>query len=188
MAIQARTNPETIKDAFALYLKYNGGRFDLIEEEMHRIGWSGFSTKIFYDKGKGQNFRMGWISRFGWENALKLHLATAGLAAATSAESLLMENETIRKEAFAEIQTQGIRASKDIVWQHNTYTQNCIAILAKLEAARDNYGNFVFFLEHLVKAAPGISPDLAMAICDAEEALIDWAEKEFVTDDEKPEE
>lgn len=186
MTVQARTNPETIKDAFSLYLKYNGGRFDVIEEEMHRLGWEGFRKQVFFDKGQGDNFRMGWINRFGWENALKLRLAVAGTAASTSAESLLYENETIRKAAFIEIEAQGVRASKDLIYQHNNYTQNCIKILAQLNDARDNYGNFVFFLKHLVAAAPGISPDLAMAICDAEDALLDWAEKEFVNESEKP--
>lgn len=184
-----RTNPETVKDCFALYLKYNGERSDLIEEEMQRLGWTSFKKSVLFDRrGKNEaNHRDGWITKFGWANALKLHLATAATAAETSAESLLMENESIRKAAFIEIQAQGVRASKEIVYQHNIYTQNCIKILEKLEAARDNYANFVYFLQQLLKAAALISPDLAKEICDAEEALLDWAEREFVTDDERPE-
>lgn len=176
-----------IKDAFALYLKYNGERFDLLEDEMRRMGWATFRKQVLTNRGKDKNFREGWIDKFGWKNALKLHLAATATASETSAESLLMENETIRKAAFIEIQAGGVRASKEIVWQHNTYTQNCIKILASLDAARDNYQNFVFFLQHLVAAAPGISPDLAKAICEAEDALLDWAEKKFVVDEEKPE-
>ncbi len=187
MAVQARTDPETIKDAFALYLKYNGGRFELIEEEMHRLGWASFRKQILFDKGKGKNERMGWITRFGWENALKLHVASAGTAAETSAESLLAENEFIRKAAYMEIAAGGVRASKDLIYQHNTYTQNCIKILDKLEAARDNYANFIYFLQWLTKWAPQISPELATAIADAEDALLDRAEKEFVIEEEKPE-
>jgi len=183
-----RTNPETIKDAFALYLKYNGERFDLIEEEMHRLGWEGFRKQILFNRGKGENYRDGWIDRFGWKNALKVHLAQAATIAATSAESLLAENEAIRKAAYMEIQEQGVRANKDLVYQHNLYTQNCIKILDKLAEARDNYANFTFFLNHLLRAATHISPALAKELCDAEEPLIEWAEKEFVTEEEKPEE
>jgi hypothetical protein len=181
-----RTNPETIKDAFALYLKYNGERFDLLEEEMHRLGWAGFKKAVLFNRGKGENARDGWIERFGWKHALKVHLANVATVAATSAESLLAENEAIRKQAFAEIQVKGVAASKDVVWQHNTYTNNCIKILDKLEAARDNYGNFAFFLTHLLRGATQISPALAKELVDAEEALIEWAEREFVSEDEKP--
>lgn len=183
-----RTNSETVKDCFALYLKYNGDRFDLIEEEMHRLGWTAFKKSVLFDR-RGKNpdhHRDGWITKLGWKNALKLHLATAASASETSAESLLMENETIRKAAFMEIQAQGVRSSKDLIYQHNTYTQNCIKILDKLEAARDNYANFQKFLANLLKAATQISPALAKELCDAEDALIEWAEREFVVEEDRP--
>lgn len=183
-----RTNPETVKDCFALYLKYNGERFDLIEEEMRRLGWDSFSKSVLYDR-RGKNpahHRDGWVTKYGWQHALKVHLANVATVAATSAESLLAENEAIRKAAYMEIQVKGVGATKELIWQHNTYTQNCIKILDKLEAARDNYGNFTFFLAHLLRAATQISPALAKEICDAEDALIDWAEKEFVIEDERP--
>lgn len=185
---ERKHHPDEIKDAFSLYLKYNGERFDLMEQEMHRLGWTGFRKQLLFNRGRGDNYRDGWITKYGWENALKVHLANAATVAATSAESLLAENESIRKSAFIEIQAQGVRASKDLIYQHNLYTQNCIKILDKLEAARDNYGNFVFFLKHLVNAATKISPALAKEIVDAEEALIEWAEREFVVEEEKPDE
>lgn len=182
-----RHHPDEIKDCFALYLKYNGERFDLLEEEMHRLGWTGFRKQILFNRGKGGNFREGWIDSFAWKHALKVHLANVATVAATSAESLLAENEAIRKAAYAEIQLKGVGASKDVVWQHNQYTKNCIEILGKLEKARDNYGNFAFFLTHLLRGATRISPALAKELVDAEEALIEWAEREFVNEDEKPE-
>lgn len=179
-------HPDEIKDAFALYLKYGGDRLDLLEADMHRMGWTSFNKQLLKNRGKGTNFREGWIAKFGWEHSLKVHLADITTVAATSAESLLAENENIRKAAYMEIQVQGVRASKEIVWQHNTYTQNCIKILDKLEAARDNYGNFTFFLKHLLAAAVEISPALAKELCEAEEPLIDWAEKKFIVEEDRP--
>lgn len=186
MAPRQRHSDEEIKDAFALYLKYGGERLDLLEEEMQRMGWAGFRKSLLTNRGKGENFREGWISKYRWDNSLKLHLASLTSVAATSAESLLAENEAIRKSAFMEIQGQGVRASKELVWQHNTYTQNCIKILDKLEAARDNYGNFTFFLKHILAAAVEISPALAKELCDAEDALIEWAERKFVVEEDRP--
>lgn len=174
------TNPETIKDCFALYLKYNGERLDLVEREMHDLGWVGFRKEILFNRGLGKNQRDGWIERFGWQKSLELKIATAGIAAQTSAESLLFEVETIRKKVFLEMAATGV-TNRDLVYQHDKYVQRTTDILAQLENARDNFGNFVFFLQHLLKAASAISPGLAKEICDAEDALLDWAEREFVS-------
>lgn len=178
---------EMKKDAFALYLKYNGERFDQIESDMHRLGWVGFKRQMLKDKGNGENYRAGWITQGGWENALRLKIAEAQTAAATSAESLLFEAEFIRKEAFIEIQTEGIRASKDIVWQHDKYTRHSIDILAKLNDARDNYANFSYFWAWLAKVAPSVSPALAREMIEAEDGVMERAERDFVVEDDKPE-
>lgn len=190
MAGTREPNAEAVKDAFALYIKYNGdeNRFDQIEQDMHRLGWSWFKKQQLKDKGRGEHHRDGWITKFGWANALKLHVAASQSVAATSAESLLAEAEFIRKDLFIEIKAAGVGRSKDLIWQHQNYSKACTDILAKLNDARDNYGNFLFFLQHLVKAAPGISPALAKEIVEAEDALIEWAENEFVVEEERPEE
>lgn len=182
-------NEDMIKDCFALYLKYAGERFDLVEQDMHRLGWTSFKKAHLKDRKDGDAMREGYINRFRWDHALKKHLADLATSsvAATSAEKLLMEAEYIRDGAFQEIKLQGVKASKELIWQHNQYTQNCIKILDKLEAARDNYANFVFFLKHLLASASTISPALAKELCDAEEPLLEWAEKQFVIEDERPE-
>lgn len=185
MAIN-RLNPDQVKDAFDLYLKYNGERFDLIDADMHRLGWLNFKANTtLKNRGKdAKQFREGWIDKFGWKTALELKIATAGTAAATSAESLLFEVESIRKKIFMELSVKGVgTGNKDLVYQHDKYVARTTDILAQLDKARDNYANFVFFLQHLLRAATKISPELASAICDAEEPLLDWAEREFVTAD-----
>lgn len=188
-----RLNEEMVKDAFALYLKNAGERFDLIEQEMHRLGWTSFKQSMLLDRKDRQaagGMREGLINRGRWDHALKKHLAelVTSSVAATSAEKLLIECEHIRDAAFEEIKLQGVKAAKETVWQHKQYADLCIKILDKLEAARDNYANFVFFLKHLLTSAATISPALAKELCDAEEPLLEWAEKQFVIEDEKPEE
>lgn len=180
-----RTNPEAIKDAFDLYLKYNGQQFELIEHEMHQKGWDKFRVSILKNKGRGDNFREGWIQRFGWENALKIKIASQGLLAQTSAEALLFEVETIGKKIFMELEAKGVGSgNKDLIYQHDKYVARRIEILDKLADARDNYANFVTFFQHFLKAATKISPSLAAELCDAEDAIVDWAEREFVTEAE----
>lgn len=179
-----KINPDEVKAAFELYLLHNGERFDLIEQEMHRLGWTSFKKAKLKSRGYGKNRREGWIELYGWETSLKVKIATVGSAAATSAESLLFEVETIRKKLFIDIESRGVgRAGKDVVYQHDKYVSKSIEILDRLNDARDNYANFVFFVRHLLKAAPGISPDLARELVEAEEALIEWAESEFTTEE-----
>jgi hypothetical protein len=179
---------DELKDAFELYLLHNGERHDLIEKEMHRRGWSSFRKAILKSRGFGENRRDGWIDQFGWKKSLELKIATANTAAATSAESLLFEVEEIRKKLFIEIQVKGIgKLGKDAVYQHDKYVTKSIEILDRLNDARDNYANFVFFLKRLMAASPKISPELARTLVDAEEPLIDWAESEFVTSEKSDE-
>lgn len=177
-------NPNEVKAAFDLFLLHNGERHDLIEKEMHRLGWTAFRKEILKSKGFGENRRDGWIDYYGWQKSLEIKIATANTVARTSAESLLAEVETIRKKIFIELESLGVARSKDLVYQHDKYVNRSVEILAQLNDARDNYANFVFFLKHLLRAAPAISPQLAAEICEAEEALIEWAESEFVTSDE----
>lgn len=177
-------HPDELKDCFELYLLHNGERHDLIEKEMLRRGWSSFKKTVLKSRGFGKTRREGWIEKFGWQKSLEVKIATAGTVVATSAESLLFEVEQLRKKLFLEMQTAVLARSKDLVYQHNIYVARSIEILDKLESARDNLANFVFFIRHLLSAAPGISPTLAKELVEAESALIEWAESKFVTSDE----
>lgn len=178
-----------IDDAFDLYLKYNGQRFDLIDAEMAKKGWAKFKANSrLKNRGKGENFRSGWIDTFGWKASLELKIATAGMAAATSAESLLFEVEEIRKKIFMKLKELGVGAGqKDLVYQHDKYVARTTEILDKLAEARDNYANFVKFAQWLSMNAPKISPALAVAWCEAEDAIIEAAERDFVASDEEQE-
>jgi hypothetical protein len=174
-----KVHPDQIKDAFELYLQFNGERFDLIETEMRKKGWTTFGKQNLLPKGKDENFREGWIQKYGWENALKIKIATLGTLAMTSAESLMHEVETIRKALFIELEAN--KLDKDKLYLHDKYVARSIDILAELNDARDNHGNFILFLERLCGVAPQISPDLAKAIVDAKDGLLSWAESEFAT-------
>lgn len=178
---------DELKDAFRLYIDHNGQRHDLIEKEMHRLGWSSFRKECIKSKGLGKNHREGLAEQYGWDAALKIKIATAGTLIATSAESLLAEVENIRKLIYLELEVTGVgKSGKDLIYQHEKYVARSTEILAKLEKASDNYANFTKFLKHLVKGAMKISPALARELCDAEEALIDWAEGEFAIEEDRP--
>lgn len=172
------TLPECIEDAFTLYLKYNGERLDLIEEQMRLKGWIGFNKRCLTNRGKGRNFREGWIDRYQWKKALEIHLAGKGKTILTSGEKLYQEVETIRQKLFEQIQTSGVN-NRDLVWQHDKYSQRSAEILAQIENAKDTLRDFAAFWKFLVTNSVSISPVLARELVNAEEAIIKKAREEF---------
>jgi hypothetical protein len=171
---------DQINAAHELFLKYNGESYDRIEREMRALGYRNFKKNQLVGRGEGRTFRKGWINLYGWQKTLEFKLAFRGTIAITSAESLLFEVEFLRKQLFHQIQGT-TPVDVELLKMHDRYAARSAQILSSLETARDNYGNFVFFLRHLLAAATNISPPLAKAICHAEDALLEWAEREFVT-------
>lgn len=180
-----KAQPECISDCFDLYLKYNGSNFPAIQKEMREKGWHTFTSQNIRKKIDGEY--VGWESELGWQNALAEINANRGRVAMTSAEGLHHEVESVRKTIYDLIKENGVRnpENKWLLWEHGKYVKKTTEILSSMGAARDNYANFVFFLKHMLRAATNISPDLARALCEAEDPLLDWAEKTFVTEEEK---
>ena len=172
------TPPECINDAFELYLKYNGERFDLIEKEMRERGWRSFDKQCLFNRGKDEHFREGWIEKYGWHKALELYLATKSKTFLTSGEKLLNEVETIREKLFERLQTHGVE-NRDLVWQHDKYAQRSAEILEQIEKLRNPLRDFAEFWKFLVTSSIAISPVLARELVNAEEAIIKRAKEEF---------
>lgn len=178
-----RYNPDEVDAAFELYLRFNGQNHAEIEREMHRQGFTEFKKERLKSKGFGANRREGWIEYFFWDHSLKLRAATAGKHAELSGESVLFETEQIRKMLFDRIVVMGARAPKDLIYQHRDYVAKSVEIIDRLEDARNNYPNCVFFLKWLLRVLPTISPEAAKHLIECEVPLLEAAESEFVTAD-----
>jgi len=175
-----RLAPECVEDAFHLYLKYNGERFDLIQKEMRLKGWTKFSKNCLSNRGIGDNFREGWIDKFGWKNALESYLSTKQKTILTSGEKLYNEVETIREKIFEQLQQKGVQ-NRDLVWQHDKYSQRSAEILEQIENARTTEKDFAQFLNWLINISIKISPNLARELCNAEDAIIKKAKEEYAS-------
>lgn len=169
--------PECIDDAFALYLKYNGERFDLIEKEMQTKGWV-FDKQCLTNRGNGKNFRAGWIERFRWDKALEIYLTSKGKSVLSSSEKLLHEVEVIREKIFDQIQASGVN-NRDLVWQHEKYTKQSAEILTQIEKANNPLSSFAEFFKFLITSSLTISPTLARELVNAEEKILKLAKEEF---------
>src|SRR5690349_17048002 len=98
---------KAVEDAFALYLKFKGGSWHRIDQEMERKGYVGFKSKsVFPDRGKGEKRRDGWINKYNWREALKLHLENLPNAALNDAQKFLREVKLIRGRLFERLQAK----------------------------------------------------------------------------------
>lgn len=169
--------PEAVEKAFGLYLQLNGQNFDRIEREMRRE-FPGWTRQILFTRGAGEHYRAGWIEKYGWEAALKIYLSTKGNNLLTSGERLLAEVETIRERLFQQIVASGVN-NRDLVYQHDKYSQRSAEILAALEKASNPLRDFAAFWKFLLKNSLEISPALARELTNNEEPILKRAKEEF---------
>lgn len=171
-----KTSPQAIEDAFQLYLKYNGERFDLIEKEMREKGWANFSRQRIR-KRVGDEY-IGWEIDFGWKSALEKYLSTKAVNFLSNAEKVYSEVETIREQLFNQILATGVN-NRDLVWQHDKYSQRSAELLEQIEKANRDNLNFPEFLNFLISISMSISPALARELVNNEDAIIRRAKDEF---------
>lgn len=175
-----RYSNEAIQECLQLYLHFNGGQHERIQTEMRKT-WPGWSLNNLYDKGKGKNFREGWISLYGWKRALEMKIATSSEGAATSAELLFLEMEIVRRRLSKELAAKGAEADKDLVYQYRDFCKLCIDALARLDAARDNFASFAKCWEDLLRWLPAISEKAARELLKVSESVIERARTEYAS-------
>ncbi len=167
---------EAIEDAFALYLRFHGREWHRIDAAMHRKGYVKFRASRLFPSAKD---RVGWIEKYGWENALKIHLENLPTAALTNAQKLVREVEAVRKRLYEKIEPKGAALDPQILQLHRDYSKLSIEALTKVEAARDTLGGFVSFYERFIEWITDIDSKTARAILKVEDLIIERAEQEF---------
>jgi hypothetical protein len=177
----ARYTAEAIDYCFKLYLKYNGQQHDRIEKEMHKRGWSGWRKKNLYSSKDGRGGEtLGWIEKYGWEKALKEHLANKVAPSLDSAEKLVREIEEVRVSLATEIRSKGApNVDKERLQLHRDYCGLSISALTKVEAARDTLSGWTSFFERFIDWAVDRDPKLARKLTDDSDYYIGRAAKEF---------
>ncbi|HEV7377764.1 MAG TPA: hypothetical protein VGN95_23815 [Pyrinomonadaceae bacterium] len=175
---------EAIQDCQRLYLKFNGQQHDRIQAEMRKT-WPGWSKQNLYTRGKGPNQKIGWIDKYGFEEALRLHLALRPTGAQGAAEKIFTEIEAIRKTLFEKVKTLGPKAERDLIYQHRDYTKLSIEALSKLNGAGDTFEGFVAFWERLLDLLTEIEPKAATELLKVSDAVIEKAKEVYGQDDSR---
>jgi len=118
-------------------------------------GWHRNNLK---DKG-GKRPMDGWITNYGFENSLKLHLQKLTESVNDDEQDLYIGIRTVRK-AMQDV-VIGKDASKDDIYQYRDFCKLEIEARKNLDLSRDNLETFVAGYEKLTIWAPEIDKDLA---------------------------
>lgn len=166
--------PEAIEKCQTLYLRHNGQSHDRIEKEMRRT-YPGWSKQNLYSRGD----KIGWIEKYGWDQALKEKIALAsGNQAKTAEESLFIEIEQIRKRLHHKVHVEGC-SDRDVVYQHLAYCRLGIEALAKLKGAGNTFESFVAFWEWLLDLLPDISDRAARELLTVADEVLEKARSKY---------
>ncbi|SRR6266496_4051257 len=171
---------EAIETAFALFLRFKGGQWHRIDAEMAKRGYVGFkSHNVFPDRGKGEEHREGWISKYNWREGLRLHLENLPTASLNNAQQLVREVAAVRKRLYGRINPQGADVDAQLLQLHRDYCKLSIEALTKVEAASDTLGAFIGFWERFIDWITDIDAKTARQLLKHEDLIRARAEEEF---------
>lgn len=171
---KTRTNysQEAIEEARRLYCKYGGKNLAAVEREMRR-NYANWQQAILFDRGKGKNARLGWITKFGFDNSLKIHLQKLTESVNDDEQDLYLGIKTVRKAMQSKV--IGKDASRDDIYQYRDFCKLEIEARRNLDLSRDNLETFVAGYEKLVNWLTDIDQEAARSLIRNGEKLAELA-------------
>jgi hypothetical protein len=163
---------EAIDLARKLYCKYAGKNFPAIEAEMQKV-YPGWSKQNLIDRGKGKAVRFGWITRYGFDNALKIHMQKLTESVNDDEQDLYLGIKTSRKELQKKV--VGAKPTRDELYQYRDFCKLEIEARRNLDLSRDNLETFVAGYEKLLGWLSGIDKKAAVMLIKHGEKLAELA-------------
>lgn len=169
---------EAVELCRKLYCKYGGKNFDAIEREMRKEfpGWAKANLNDRDAKDR-RNRRLGWVTRFGFENSLRLHLQKLTETVNDDEQDLYLGIKTIRKQLQNE--AIGKNASKETRREYREYCKLEIEARRNLDLSRDNLETFVAGYEKLMMWLTELDSAAAKALLKHGERLIEMAKAHY---------
>lgn len=138
---------EAIDLARRLYCKYSGRNHPAIEAEMQKV-YPGWSKQNLIDKGKGKAVRFGWITKYGFDAALKIHMQKLTESVNDDEQDLYIGIRNTRKEMQKKVVGKG--ATRDDIYQYRDFCKLEIEARRNLDLSRDNLETFVSGFEKMI--------------------------------------
>lgn len=159
-----------------LYCKYGGMNHDRIEREM-RKQYPGWRKKNLYDSGSGKQARLGWITREGFDNLLKIYVQKLTESVNDDEQDLYIGIRTVRKAMQSKV--VGKSASKDDVYQYRDFCKLEIEARRNLDLSRDNLETFVAGYEKMIGWLTDIDPAATKLLIKHQDKLIEMAQAHY---------
>lgn len=153
-----RYDQEAIELARKLYCKYGGRNHEAIEAEMQKV-YPGWGKANLHSRGKGDNERLGWIEKYGFDNSLKLHLQKLTESVNDDEQDLYLGIKAVRKRLQSAVASG--EATRDELYQYRDFSKLEIEARKNLDLSRDNLETFVAGYEKLLTWSADIDKELA---------------------------
>lgn len=154
----AKYDQDAIELARSLYCKYGGKNYDAIEREMQKV-YPGWRRQNLVERKDGKRIRFGWVTEYGFDNSLKLHLQKLTESVNDDEQDLYLGIKATRKEMQAKV--AGKSATRDDIYQYRDFCKLEIEARRNLDLSRDNLDTFVSGYEKLTVWAGEIDRNLA---------------------------
>lgn len=173
-----RYSQEAIELCRKLYCKYGGNNYEAIEREMRKVYWT-WSKKSLDDVSAAdrKNRRLGWVTKFGFENSLRLHLEKLIESVNDDEQDLYIGIKTIRKELQRVV--SGRNREKADLQHYRDFCKLEIEARRNLDLSRDNFETFVAGYEKLVTWLSEIDPQAAKAVVKHGDKLTEMAQAHY---------
>ena len=171
-------NEEAIEICRKLYCKYGGKNLDAIEREM-RKQYPSWRKKYLFDQGKegSRHFRFGWVTKWGFDNSLKIYLQKLTESVNDDEQDLYIGIRTVRKAM--QLKVVGKSASKDDIYQYRDFCKLEIEARRNLDLSRDNLETFVAGYEKLLTWSTDIDKELTRLLIKHGEKLAELAQAHY---------
>lgn len=162
----------------SLFCKYGGKNHDQIQAEMQKV-YPGWRKKNLYDidSKDPKNVRLGWITKYGFENSLRLHIEKLTEKVNDDEQDLYLGIKTIRKQL--QVEAIGRNADKDNRREFREYAKIEIEARRNLDLSRDNLETFVSGYEKLVMWLGELDPAAAKMLIKHGEKLAELAQAHY---------
>lgn len=168
--MSTRYSPDAIELCRKLYCRFGGVNHDAIQREM-RKDYPGWSKQLLFDKGNGKDARLGWVTKFGFENSLKLQ--------SQNAIGSVENDDERRYKAVVSLadkyQERALQGDEKAVPLFIKLTDQQIALRSKLDLSSANFETFVESFEQMVKWAGEIDTNLAKLFFKRKDEFIELA-------------
>lgn len=164
---------DAIEMCRSLYCKYGGRNHDAIELEMRKV-YPGWQKANLHDRGGTKSPRMGWITRYGFERSLELHIQGLTTKVHGDEQDLYIGIKNVRKTLQAKVETG--EATKDEFYQYRDFCKLEIDARKNLDLSRDNLETFVAGYEKLLDWSVEIDPKLAALLVKYSDKFAEKAE------------